>query len=84
MLTNLLKVLRTARLRLGRIELNRSGVGPTLTNILRGRIVRRCPNTPSPNGVGFTETNLVHPDVLPTRDPILPHLAISTCLLPVR
>lgn len=56
---NILNVLKTARSKLGRIELNRSGVGPTLTNMLQGNI-RRSPNSPLEESMdGLTETKLL-------------------------
>lgn len=80
----MLTVLNTARLKLGRIELNNVGVGPTLTNMLRGSPPRKWRSAPRPSGDGLTETNFVHPLVLVTSELMLLRTAMPTCRLLVR
>lgn len=61
--TTVLRVLSTARDRLGCIELNRRGVGPALTYMLRGSIVRNVCKLVLGNIAVFMATNLLNLDV---------------------
>lgn len=59
-MTTVLKVLSTARDRLGCMELNRCGVGPALTYMLRGSITRRVCRLVLGNIAVFMATNLLN------------------------